>query len=66
MPYAKLNATSAQNKTAMQAMAIESLDFIRKKAGLQKQQKGKAVYHRMLSALSYRASRQTLTIQCLK
>ena len=74
-----IDSTSRQNKTQMQGLAkrlvdlanatgkplaIESLDFRRKKAGLQKgQDKGQ---NRMLSALSYAAFRMALTMQCLK
>jgi IS605 OrfB family transposase len=80
-PYARLQATSRQNKTAMQALAIqivdqanaeqkpiviESLDFARKKSSLQKGEQGQARYNAMLSSLSYRLFRQSLTMQCLK
>lgn len=79
--YDKLNATSAQNKTLMQALAIEvvtqakqvnkpivieSLNFKQKKSAMQKGQGSKAQYHKMLSQLSYAAFRQTLLMQCLK
>lgn len=81
IPYAKNQATSRQNKTAMQALAkqivdqaraenklivIESLDFARKKSALQKGAKGQATYNTMLSSLSYRLFRQSLNMQCLK
>ena len=79
-PYrTDIDSTSRQNKTQMQALAkrladlakevgkpvvIESLDFRRKKAGLQKGQDKS--HNRMLSALSYTAFRTALTMQCLK
>jgi IS605 OrfB family transposase len=81
LSYDRLQATSRQNKTAMQALAIkvvtqakllgkpvviESLDFARKKGALQKNQTGQASYNRMLSQLSYQQFRTTLNMQCLK
>ena len=79
--YDRLEATSMQNATAMQALAIEvvglaksagkpivieTLDFKRKKGGLQKREQAKSSYHQMLSSLSYAAFRSALHMQCLK
>lgn len=79
--YDRHQATSRQNKTAMQALAkqivdqakaeqkpvvIESLDFARKKSALQKGEQGQGRYNAMLSSLSYRLFRQSLNMQCLK
>jgi IS605 OrfB family transposase len=79
--YDRHQATSRQNKTAMQALAkqivdqakaeqkpivIESLDFARKKSALQKGEQGQSRYNAMLSSLSYRMFRQSLSMQCLK
>ena len=79
-PYrTDIDSSSRQNKTQMQVLAkrlvdlanatgkplaIESLNFRRKKAGLQKGQDKS--HNRMLSALSYTAFRTALTMQCLK
>jgi len=74
-------ATSRQNKTQIQAAAktiieaattagkpvvIEKLSFRGKKAGLQKQEKGQAGYHRMLSRLSHKAFAEALKMQALR
>ena len=79
--YDRLDATSKQNATAMQFLAIEvvtlaksagkpivieTLDFRRKKGGLQKREQAKSAYHQMLSSLSYAAFRRALHMQCLK
>ena len=74
-------ATSRQNKTQLQEAAkavigraaaagkpvvIEKLSFRGKKAGLQKQESGRAGYHRMLSRLSHRAFAEALKMQALR
>jgi IS605 OrfB family transposase len=55
-----------QANAEQKPVVIESLDFSGKKSSLQKGEQGQARYNAMLSSLSCRLFRQSLTMQCLK
>ena len=81
LPLVDCQATSRQNRTQMEALAIEvvrrakeaakpivveKLNFKGKKAGLQKGETGQQQYHRMLSRLSHKLFRDALKMQAFR
>lgn len=81
LPLADCQATSRQNRTQMEALAIEvvrrakeagkpivveKLSFKGKRSSLQKGESGQQQYHRMLSKLSHKLFRDALRMQAFR